>query len=257
MALLQTRDLDVVIGQTAVCSGLNLDIQGGELWGLLGANGAGKTTLLHTLAGLRPAAGGQIHLQGQALAQLGDQARARALGIVFQDTPDPFPATVLQTAVIGRHPYLDRWQWESATDFTLARDALAAVGLDGFDQRMVSTLSGGERRRLALATLLVQDPAAALLDEPLNHLDLQYQVRVLELLRERCHNLDRVVVVSLHDVNLASHFCDQLILLGQGRTSQGRPDAVLHEQSIEQLYGQPVHRVATGRGTAYLPTLSR
>ena len=166
--LLESHNLDIRIGGQQICREANFEFRAGECWGILGMNGAGKTTLLHTLAGLRPPESGQICLNGQPLHHMSRRSIARQLGLMLQDTPDPFPATVLDTALIGRHPHLSRWQWESARDIEQAQAALEQVHLQGFEHRQVNTLSGGERRRLALATLLVQAPAMLLLDEPTN-----------------------------------------------------------------------------------------
>jgi ABC-type transport system involved in cytochrome c biogenesis ATPase subunit len=150
-ATLQTRDLQVHVGTVRVCDAASLRFEPGSCWAILGVNGAGKTTLLHTLAGLRPPQAGEIRLDDRPLVELERRAIARRLGLMPQDTPDPFPATVLETALLGRHPWLSRWQWESADDEALARQALAELGLAPLADRLVTTLSGGERRRRARA----------------------------------------------------------------------------------------------------------
>ena len=121
--------------------------------------------------GLRAPAAGEIAYDGTPLAQIGPRDRALRRGFLPQDSVDFFPATVLETALVGRHPHLARWEWESTADIERARRALAAFGLAGLDARDARTLSGGERRRLALAALVAQDPALLLLDEPSSHLD--------------------------------------------------------------------------------------
>ena len=151
MYLLETRDLRVQIADTLVCQGLDLQIEPGQCWGLLGRNGVGKTTLLHTLAGLHPAIEGQVLLNGNDIMGLPRQHVACHLGLLPQDSKDPFPATVFETALIGRHPHLGRWGWEGVKDHQQARDALAACGLGDLEKRQTQTLSGGERRRLAIA----------------------------------------------------------------------------------------------------------
>ena len=184
MANLQTQSLDVRIGEVQVCRKLDLRVREGESWCILGRNGTGKTTLLHTLAGLRAADAGGITLNDRSLAALPRRTVARQLGLLAQEHRDSFPASVMETALIGRHPFLGPLQWESRDDISTARLALQSVGLQDLEQRNVATLSGGERRRLGIATLLTQDPALMLLDEPTNHLDLHHQVQVLELLRQ-------------------------------------------------------------------------
>jgi len=254
MSLLAARGLEVMIGGRRICHGLDLAVGPGSCWGVLGANGAGKTTLLHTLAGLHPPSSGRVEVGGSSLPTWPRRMLARRIGLLPQDSFDPFPATVLETALIGRHPWLRAWQWESREDERLARRALAAVGLQGFEDRDVGTLSGGERRRLALATLMTQAPAIHLLDEPSNHLDLPYQVKLLEQLRQRAVADDGAVVMTLHDVNLADRFCDHVLLLyGDGRHAAGRREDILDETHLSALYGHPVRCLQQGGRRAFLP----
>lgn len=241
--LLESQNLSVRIGGQQICRNTNLEFRAGECWGILGINGAGKTTLLHTLAGLRQPDNGRICLHGEPLRHMSRRSIARQIGLMPQDTPDPFPATVLDTALIGRHPHLSRWQWESSRDIEQAQTALEQVHLQGFEHRQVNTLSGGERRRLALATLLVQAPAMLLLDEPTNHLDLHHQHRLLELLRDQAHNSASIVMV-LHDINHVVRYCDHVILLcGDGELIQGLQSEVLNAEVLSRLYDHPVMEV--------------
>ncbi len=242
--LLAAHHLTVQIGEQLICRNASFEFRTGECWGILGVNGAGKTTLLHTLAGMRAPEQGEISLAGTPLFQLSRRQIARQLGLMLQDTPDPFPASVLDTALIGRHPHLSRWQWESAADIEQARVALAQVELTGFEQRSVTTLSGGERRRLALASLLVQTPGVMLLDEPTNHLDLRHQHQLLQLLWQRAQNGAGVVMV-LHDINHVVRYCDHVLLLfGDGEIRQGRQTDILNAKVLSRLYDYPVVEVA-------------
>ncbi|HEY5791410.1 MAG TPA: ABC transporter ATP-binding protein [Gammaproteobacteria bacterium] len=253
-ALLATRGLAVSIAGRRVCRDLELRLEPGQCWALLGRNGVGKTTLLHTLAGLRRADAGSVELGGAPLAALPRRRVAQQLGVLPQDNRDLFPATVLETALIGRHPHLGGLGWEGPEDLALAHAALAEVGLQGCAARSVTTLSGGERRRLALATLLVQQPRVALLDEPANHLDLRHQVELLALLAARARRDGGALLLVAHDVNLAARCCDHaLLLLGDGATRAGRFAAVVDAATLGQLYGHPVVEVAGPHGPAWLP----
>lgn len=254
MSLLSLHGLSVTVGARQVCRDLDLRLEAGQSWGLLGANGTGKTTLLHTLAGLRPPSAGEIRLNGVPLHALPRRQLARQLGLLPQDSVDPMPATVLETALIGRHPHLGLWQWESPADLALARTALAAVELADAETRPVGTLSGGERRRLALATLLTQAPRIHLLDEPTNHLDLRHQVGLLTLLRERVRDQGGLLVMSLHDLNLAARFCDHLLLLfGDGEVLAGPAVQVLAPAHLQRLYGHPIAVVESEGRRAFVP----
>lgn len=254
MSLLATERLDVEIGGQWIAGGLDLAIAPGESWALLGANGAGKTTLLHTLAGLRAPAAGTLRVDGKRLGAWPRRALARRLGILLQESHDPFPSSVIETALIGRHPHLGPWQWEGAADRERAHAALAEVELDGLDERPIDTLSGGERRRLALATLLVQDPALYLLDEPTNHLDLHHQIRLLGRLRERIRARGGALIMALHDINLAARFCDHAALLfSDGAVLHGPAESLLTPADLTRLYHHPIEVVESGERRAFVP----
>ena len=222
--------------------------------GLVGANGVGKTTLLHTLAGLRPPDTGSVLLDGAQLGALPRRRVAQRLGLLMQQPEDSLPATVLETALIGRHPHLDFWRWESHTDVAIARRALKAVGLEGLEQRAQTALSGGERRRLDLATVLVQDPAVFLLDEPAGQLDLHHQMALLGQLQRLASQEQRAVLMSLHDVNLAARFCNRVLMLfGDGETDFGECAVMLEPERLSRLYRVPVRMLPWEGGRAYLP----
>ncbi len=254
--VLEARDLTLEAGDRLLCAGLDLHLRPGQCWGMLGRNGAGKTTLLHTLAGLRAPRCGRVRLDGRRIDAWYGRARARRLGLLPQDSVDVFPATVLETALIGRHPHLGPWRMEGEEDLILARAALAEVGLGAAAGRSVATLSGGERRRLALATLLVQAPRVWLLDEPSNHLDISHQVRLLARLRDRALTADGVVLMTLHDVNLALRLCDRLLLLyGDEAGTCEVLDSVdaLTAGRLERVYGHPMTEVVARGQRAFLP----
>lgn len=254
MSLLSTHKLTVAVGGKQVCRDLDLALEPGQRWGLLGANGAGKTTLLHTLAGLRRPLKGEVRVNGIPMQAMPRRQLARQLGLLPQDSQDPLPATVLETALIGRHPHLHAWQWESADDLEIARRMLAAVDLADAEQRQVGTLSGGERRRLALATLLTQSPRIHLLDEPTNHLDLRHQIGLLALLGEHIRRVGGTSMMSLHDLNLAARFCDHLLLLfGDGEVLAAPAAEALSAANLERLYGHPVHVIEADGRRAFVP----
>ncbi|MAM88700.1 ABC transporter ATP-binding protein [Allohahella sp. A8] len=217
---------------------LDFVIEAGQVWGVLGPNGAGKTTLLHTIAGLRAPRSGDVLLDGDSLSKLRRRAVAQKLGLVFQERHDDFPATVLETALIGRHPYLSSWQMERADDIEQAKKALARLDVAHLQDRLVNTLSGGERQRVAIATVLTQAPAIWLADEPTNHLDLHHQTATMALLADEA-SAGHAVVLCLHDLNLAARWCDHLLLLfPDGEACWGAADSMLVPGALERLYGQ-------------------
>jgi iron complex transport system ATP-binding protein len=254
MHLLEAEQLGVHIGAVSVCRQLDLHIDTGQRWCILGRNGSGKTTLLHTLAGLHKPDSGSVMVGGKSLDSLQRRTRAQSIGILLQDHSDAFPASVMETVLIGRHPYLGPLQWEGPDDVALARKALRETGLEQMADRNVATLSGGERRRLGIATLLVQDPGLLLLDEPTNHLDIHHQVCMLDLLAGHSNTGDKAMLLVLHDLNLALRYCDHFLLLfGNGETLQGTADEVLTQAVLERLYGHPLQCLQAAQGPVWLP----
>jgi len=247
-ARLSCRGLALAVAGRTLVSALDLDVRAGECWAVVGPNGAGKTTLVATLAGLASPAAGEIAYDGTPLPRIGLRERALRRGFLPQDSVDFFPATVLETALVGRHPHLARWEWESAADVARARGALAAFGLAGLDARDARTLSGGERRRLALAALVAQDPALLLLDEPSSHLDLGQQIAALDTVTALARTGAKAIVMVLHDLHLALRYADHAIALGGGRARAGPAREILTAASLSELFG---HRlVAVGEGVA-------
>ena len=246
--------MEVTIGEIVVCRGLNLSLQPGERLAILGRNGIGKTTLLLTLAGLRPPRVGEVRLCGTSYLELSTRAQALRRGVLAQTQSDAFTSSVLDAALVGRHPHLGRWDWESADDERIARAALAAVGLECMGEREVHTLSGGERQRLAIAVLLVQQPRLFLLDEPLAHLDLNHQIAVLELFARRAREERVGAAMVLHDVNLAARYCDRVLLvLGGGETLLGTTDQVLQADTLSRLYGHGLRVLHDGEHRHFVP----
>lgn len=251
--LLEARALTVTIAGKTVCRNLDLRLETGACLALLGPNGVGKTTLLHTLAGLRAPAHGEILLDGRPIKSVSRRRIAQRLGLLMQQPEDSLPASVLEIALIGRHPHIDFWRWESHADVNLARRALRLAGLEGLEQRVQSQLSGGERRRLDIATILTQDSPTLLLDEPTHQLDLHYQLALLAHFRRLARDQGHSVIMSLHDVNLAVRFCAQVLLLyGQGETMLA-PVTSLNAEILSRLFHTPVTAVRAPGGTVFLP----
>jgi len=224
--------------------GLTLTACRGEVIAVLGQNGAGKSLTLLTLAGLRDPDSGGVSLLGDDIFVTRRQIVARHLALLPQITEDIFPATVLDTAMIGRHPHIGRLNWESAQDFSIAKDALQTMGLGAMTARDILTLSGGERRRLAVAQILTQAPDVYLLDEPTNHLDPQHQLDALRVFR-RAADDGATVIASLHDVNLAVRYADRcLLLFGDGRWELGTSREILNETRLSELYATPMESIA-------------
>ena len=228
--------LSVSVPGRALIDALTIDIRPGEFLAVLGPNGVGKSLTLHTLSGIRPAQSGTVTLDGVAIGDVDRQRKATRLALLPQNTEDIFPETVFDTVMIGRHPHIGRIRWESKQDRDIAMDALRQVDLGELASRDVNTLSGGERRRLAVAQVLTQSPEIYLLDEPTNHLDPQHQLDILEIFSRKSRQ-GGAVVASLHDVNLAARYADRCLLLyGDGRWDIGDTQALLTGECLTELY---------------------
>ena len=251
-ALLRCAALDIAVHECVLVDKLTLELPPRSVTCVLGRNGTGKSLTLHTLAGLRAFISGQLWLRERELATYTRREIAQQLAFVAQDIDEPFPVTALEYAVSGSHPHIGFWQWESPRDYQLAQAALEAVDLKLFAQRRIDTLSGGERRRLAIAAALTQAPHVFVLDEPTNHLDPQHQVQLLKLLRSTA-DAGGTVIMSLHDPGLAARFADYALLwYGDGQWQHGPVDDVLTAATLSRLYRTPIQELRWDGGKAFV-----
>jgi iron complex transport system ATP-binding protein len=252
-ALLSARGLNVVIGETCVVSDFELDVAPGERIAVLGRNGVGKSTLLAALAGLLDARAGTLSLAGRALPEWPARALARQRAWMPQSRDDSFPASVLDTVLVGRHPWLGRFDWEGEEDFRIAEAALAELGLAELAGRDVTRLSGGERSRVALAAALAQCAPLMLLDEPLAHLDPARQMEVLQALQRRS-DAGGACIVVLHDINIALRaFTQVLCLFGDGRWQLLSPQAAADPVVLQAAFGFPFRALDDAGRPYFLP----
>jgi iron complex transport system ATP-binding protein len=246
------RNIAVSVPGRRLVESLNFDLCRGQFLAVLGPNGTGKSLTLHTLAGLRGPDEGSVTLNGIAVNNANRHFVAQHLSLLPQYTEDVFPSTVLDTVLVGRHPHIGRFHWESSADRAMAIDALGQVDLAEMQLRDIATLSGGERRRAAIAQVITQSPDVFLLDEPTNHLDPQHQLDVLQLMRKKTES-GCIVLASLHDVNLAVRFADScLLLFGDGRWVLGETDDVLTEERLSELYSARMESINWRDRTLYV-----
>ncbi len=235
--LLNVNQLTVQIGTKTLCRTLDLTIRPGEIWGVLGANGSGKTTLLHTLIGLHQPLSGTILLNNKLVTSLQPSHIATQMGIVFQENPTHFLQTVFEFCLTGRYPHMGLFGMPNSTDKEITHQALNMMGLADQHKQKMHTLSGGEKRRLALAAVLTQNPKIYLLDEPTNHLDLRYQHQVLTHFKKLAHENQASVIMSLHQIELVRQYCDHVLLLFEnGNIKQGSTHNLLTETHLAKLY---------------------
>ncbi|GBC94259.1 Fe(3+) dicitrate transport ATP-binding protein FecE [bacterium HR16] len=236
--IVRAEDIWAGYGATPVLKGINLCISRGEFVGLLGPNGSGKSTLLRVLSGVLKPQKGQVWLDGQPLAQLRAKDVAQRLAFVPQREDVAFGFTAWEVVLLGRAPYIGWWGKERAEDMQATRRAMERTDSLSLAERAFGTLSGGERQRVVLARGLAQETPLLFLDEPLTHLDVAHQVGTLSLLRQLNREEGLTVLAALHDINLASEFCDRLVVLRQGQlVADGAPSEVITPSLLARVFG--------------------
>jgi iron complex transport system ATP-binding protein len=216
---------------------VSVSVDRGSFTGLIGPNGCGKTTLLKLLAGVLSPDSGTVSLDGRPLSSMSRRHVARRLAVVPQETHPAFDYSVLEMALMGRHPHLGAFQLEGPADIAIAHESLTATGTSHLAERSYMSLSGGEKQRVVIASALTQAPEVLLLDEPTASLDLGYQLEVGLLLRRLNRERSATMVMATHDLNLAASLCDTLVLMRNGRVlASGNTSEVLTSAMVRQLY---------------------
>jgi iron complex transport system ATP-binding protein len=236
--MLEARNIAVAYGEGVVLDDVSMCLEPGTIVALLGANGAGKTTLIRALNGTLPLAAGDIALDGKSLAKLSRREIARSIAVVAQENETRFPITVMEFVLSGRFVHGGAFGWESETDLEYATAALDQCDLSGYEIRLMNHLSGGERQRVVLARALAAGTKVLLLDEPTANLDLAHQAMMFRLVRERCLQQGYASIVITHDLNLASEFADEIVMLKDGRIAAGgKPNEVLTTENVKEVFG--------------------
>src|SRR5574341_76046 len=235
--LINARDVTLRLNDHPILEDVSLTVSSGERIGLIGPNGAGKSSLLRVLGGLWPMTSGDISLMSRPLKSYSTREVARLVAHVPQSTTMDFAFTVQEVVLMGRSPYLGRLQIESAADRQIAADAMRVMEVDDLAHRFINTLSGGERQRAFIARALAQQPRVLLLDEPTANLDVRHQLAMLKLVARLAHEEGLAVIAAIHDLDLAAHFSDRLILLDKGRLlSDASPEDVLIPENLARTF---------------------
>jgi iron complex transport system ATP-binding protein len=243
--ILRAKTLTVSLGDIRAVEDADVALHRGELTALVGPNGAGKTTLVRALAGILPFAG-RIELDGRALASFSAGERARRIAYLPQGNTFHWPLTVATVAALGRMPHGDPFSNASDDDQTAVAAALAATETAALAQRAVTTLSGGERARVALARALATQASVLLADEPTVSLDPRHQLVVMNLLRQAARNGAAVLCVA-HDLALAARFADRVVVMQRGRiVADAQPREALNPQRLADTFGIDAAMVDVG-----------
>lgn len=239
--VLEAQGLGFSYPRRQVLKEVALRVAPGEFVGILGPNGAGKSTLLRLLCGIIAPSQGQVRLQGRPLTSLSRRAVARTLAFVPQFPDLTFPFTCREVVSMGRFAHLGRFGLEGDRDQEVVEQVMELTNTREFADRPVTELSGGEQQRVILAQALAQEGEILLLDEPTSHLDIRYQVEVMDLLYRLNRERHMTVVLTIHQLDLAARYCARLLLLDRGRVeADGTPAGVLTYETIERVFHTPV-----------------
>lgn len=235
--MLRIRNLTCGYDSKIILHGIDLDVEEGELIGVIGPNGSGKTTLIRAVSRVLKPASGEVMLDGKNIWQTGFKELARKIAVV----PQAFSGgtmSVEEFVLLGRIPHFTEFQFlETQEDLKIAKESMVLTDTYGLKDRLMKETSGGERQLALVSRALAQQPRLLLLDEPTAHLDIAHQVRILDLIRRLNKELGLTVIIVLHDLNLASEYCRRLVLINEGRIHKvGLPEEVIRYQIIEEVY---------------------
>ena len=224
-----------------VINEVSMEIIKGEILGIIGPNGSGKSTLLKLLNGILKPKIGEISFYGSALENIKRKELARSMAWVPQESQLIFPFKVMEIVMMGRHPYLNPLVFEGENDRRIVHDAFSKTGTESFINRLFNEISVGEKQRVMIASAIAQEPEIMLLDEPTSSLDIKYQIEILNILKQLNLKGGLTLVLAMHDLHLASKYCNRLILLDGGRiVKDGPPNHVLEKDVLETVYGVKV-----------------
>jgi iron complex transport system ATP-binding protein len=228
-------------GRRPIIEDVSFKVKAGEMLGIIGPNGSGKTTLLKIITRLLVPDQGSILIDGIDIATWPPRTLARTMAVVPQETQISFEFSVRDIVEMGRSPYLRRFQAMSKQDREIVAAAMEATNVLSLAERSMTELSGGERQRVIVARALAQEPQVLLLDEPTASLDINHEVEIFQLLRRLTNREGLITIVVLHDLDLAAEYCDQLLLLAQGKVIVGgSPEEVLQDEILARVYGVDV-----------------
>ncbi|CAN5610395.1 N/A [soil metagenome] len=235
--MLKVQDITIGYGVCEVVKNITFTLQNGEILAIVGANGAGKTTLLRALNGTLPLMKGEILLDGKKLKDYSRREIAQKIAAVAQENETKFPIKVLEFVLSGRFAHGTAFGWETTGDLQIAENALQMCDLANYENRLMNQLSGGERQRIILARALATQAKILLLDEPTTNLDLAHQAMMFRLVRERCKSGESSAIIITHDLNLASAFADEILLLKNGEMiAKGKPEKVLSASNLREIF---------------------
>jgi iron complex transport system ATP-binding protein len=241
MVKLRLQNIKLAYDTRVVLEDISLGVSTGELVGIIGPNGCGKSTLIKGITKVMPLKNGQVYIDDRDIAVMPQDRMARLIAVVPQHAALPAGFTAFEVVLMGRTPHLGFLGHERHNDLLIARQAMEITNTWGLAERRVGELSGGERQRLTIARALTQQPQVILLDEPTSHLDINYQIETLELVSSLCRENGLAILAAMHDLNLASQYCDRIIMLNKGMIyAEGNASEVVTSHNVKAVYGADV-----------------
>lgn len=239
--MISIKSLSFKFDNNMILDDINLDIEKGKIYSIIGPNGSGKTTLLKLIANILGSKKETIYIECMDLNDIKINQLAKKLAVVPQNTDIGYQFNVIDIVAMGRIPYLNRFQSMSKEDKQIIKDAMCMTNTWDLRDKKIGEISGGERQRVIVAKAITQQTDILLLDEPISHLDIHHQIELLELMR-KLNKSGLTIIAVLHDINLASLYSDYLILLyNKSIYDIGTPEKVITKDSIKKIYNMDVH----------------
>ncbi|WP_240374515.1 ABC transporter ATP-binding protein [Bacillus piscicola] len=221
------------IQEKRIISDIYLQAKSGRFVGIVGPNGSGKSTLLKSIYRFHKPDCGVITLEDNDIYKLSAKTTSQKMAVVSQETNNLFDFSVREIVLMGRAPHKKMWATDTVDDERITVEALQKVGLIDYGERSITTLSGGEKQRVMVARALAQQAEVLILDEPTNHLDIHHQLQLMDLVK----TLNITVIAALHDLNIASSYCDQIYVMNEGEiVTSGTPEEVLTESTLQEVF---------------------
>ena len=235
---------------------INFSVEQGEIISIIGPNGSGKSTILKCISGYIRPHQGEVIVQNRNINDYSAKEIAKEMSLIQQHFALDYDFTVMQVVLMGRNPHIKRLQSESEADFDIANDALKKAGIYHLKSRSITSLSGGEWQRMILARALCQQSDIMLLDEPITGLDIKHQVNLMSVITKLSKGNKISAVFVLHDLNLANHYSDRIILLKQGRVyKSGVPNEIMTKENLESVYETPIDIIEYNNKKIITPTI--
>ena len=235
--VLQIRDINLTYNQNLILSNININFNQGEIVGLVGKNGSGKTSMINIINGLQKPTSGIVSYNGENINSMSIKYRSKFISVVPQKINFPTDYKVIDLVYMGRNPYIDFFHMGTNEDLEITYDVMEMTNIVNLSDKLISEISGGEIQRVAIAMALNQRSPILLLDEPTSNLDLINQVMVLDLVKKLKNKYNTSIILSIHDLTLASKYCDRIVMLKDGILfAEGKPLEIFNQQNIEDVF---------------------